>query len=104
MWPSSKWRSWSGRSYRKLTRDGEMLVPVGERTANPRLKGGLFVGDETAPGQPGAIKPVKRARLELDAAAQRYLGHAHRGKLEAADFAHGLDVVDYDRDVVPTVL
>jgi len=36
----------SGGLYRKLTSDREMLVAVGERTADPRLERGLIVGDE----------------------------------------------------------
>ena len=81
-----------------------MLVAVGERTADPRLEDGLIVGDEAAPGQPGLVQPVNRAHLEFDAAAQDHLGHAYRRELEAADLARGLDVVDHECDVVPTVL
>jgi hypothetical protein len=92
-----------GRLDRELTSDLEMLVPVGERPTDPSLESGLIVGNIATPREPGLVQPVDSACLERDVAAQDDFGHAHRREVEAADLTLRVDVVDHERDVVPTI-
>ena len=81
-----------------------MLNAVLERAAYPGFKERMVGGYITTVGQPAFEEPVHRPHLILNRSAYFDLGDGHRRKFNHADFAFRFDVLNFEPDIIATVL
>ena len=92
------------RNNRELNAKLEVLHPMRERPAIPRFEPRLMRRGVSAARQPGAVKPIERAKLRLDGALDLNLGDEARRKQIDAHFIVGGNGAGYfDGHIVPTL-